>query len=742
MKLEDIRQPVTVLPGVGPAVAKLFAALNVFTVADILTFYPRDYDDRTKLVTLDQFARTPKIHTVAKVTGHAWFGYGRMKTLKISINDGTMGAQLIAFNRQFLEKTLPPGAVVLVTGTFTVKYNELQSTAFEVQKLADSGNVSDYTKGPLPGSGLLPVYPLTEGLNQKTVRKTAAAAVAQYTAGIDDELPASVREKRGLLTKRQAVTLIHTPKTFDDIESARRTLIYEELYHFQYAMAERAYRHKGTLPSANLPAALPAGSAAAPRQGGDTFTEPLSPRQQQLADRLPYTLTPDQAAVIAQMNADIDRGYRERSQLLNGKTPPGTPVTPAFTMSRLLQGDVGSGKTLVAFFACLRAIDWGGQCALMAPTELLARQHAENAARLLEPIGIRIAFLTGKLHSSGRTQLLKALKAGDIDIVIGTHALFSAAVQYKDLQLVIIDEQHRFGVMQRNAIVSKGIQASSADNPAVYFSPHLLMMSATPIPQTLALTAFGDLDISTIRTMPQGRQPVTTYLVREGHEQNAYEAVRKELRAGHQAYFVYPAIDSDSTLRSQSLKAAEDMYRRLSEQVFPEYTCVLVHSKVELEQQHQALTAFRNGSIQILVATTVVEVGVDVPNATCMVIEHADRFGLAQLHQLRGRVGRGKDRSYCFLIYSRQITETGIARMKALRQNTDGFVIAEEDLKLRGPGELTGTIQAGNLTLGIADLQRDYNVLLQARTDAFDTFRNTMQHMPQDGACAGDAASV
>jgi ATP-dependent DNA helicase RecG len=404
-----------------------------------------------------------------------------------------------------------------------------------------------------------------------------------------------------------------------------------------------------------------------------------------------------------EMDADLDRGYRERAALLKniaeGKYTE--QQKPVFTMARLLQGDVGSGKTLVAFFVCLRVIDWKGQCAIMAPTELLARQHAETAARLLEPLGIRAAFLTGNIKASGRSQLLKQLRDGNVDIVIGTHALFSQQVQYNDLQLAVIDEQHRFGVLQRQAIIEKGRRIEGTSS----YTLHLLMMSATPIPQTLALTVFGDLDVSVLRSMPQGRKPVTTYLVAEGHEPNAYEAVRKELQAGHQAYFVYPAIEADdrtyggtgesgtetaeqyTAAQHTAPKSAEEMFAYLSQQVYPEFKCALIHSRVGEDEQVHTLDAFREGKIQVLAATTVIEVGVDVPNATCIVIEQADRFGLAQLHQLRGRVGRGNIQSYCFLIYSKNITETGIQRMKSLRESTDGFFIAEQDLKLRGPAK-------------------------------------------------------
>ena len=353
----------------------------------------------------------------------------------------------------------------------------------------------------------------------------------------------------------------------------------------------------------------------------------------------------------------------------------------------------------------------------MAPTEILARQHAESAASLLEPLGITTAFLTGNVKAAGRAALLKQLKNGSVNILIGTHALFSQGVVYDDLQLAVIDEQHRFGVVQRQAIIDKG-RKSEGEN-AMTFEPHLLMMSATPIPQTLALTAFGDLDVSVIKTMPAGRKPVQTYLVREGNERNAYEAVRKQLAAGMQAYFVYPAIEGDT---AAGVKSAEEAFTRLSKKVFPEYKCALLHSKIDDEAQIEILRDFRAGKINVIAATTVIEVGVDVPNANCIVIEEADRFGLAQLHQLRGRVGRGSGQSYCFLIYGKNLSASGIERMKVLRQNTDGFIIAEEDLKLRGPGEIAGTAQSGNLTLGIADIARDRELLFEAREDAFKAF--------------------
>jgi ATP-dependent DNA helicase RecG len=432
--------------------------------------------------------------------------------------------------------------------------------------------------------------------------------------------------------------------------------------------------------------------------------------QRRLLERLPFSLTPGQEAAVKEINSDMDG---------------------PFPMARLLQGDVGSGKTLVSFLAALKAVEAGGQAALMAPTELLARQHAENAARLLEPLGIRLAFLTGNIKAAGRAQLLRALAAGEIDVAAGTHALFSRDVAYNNLTLVVVDEQHRFGVLQRQAIMAKG----SIDGSP----PDLLMMSATPIPRSLALTVFGDLDVSVIRDMPPGRKPVKTHLAKESNETKVYEFVRRELEAGRQAYFVYPLIEGGD---ENDLKDAVSMAERLSKEIFPKFPLKLLHSKVDEEEKRLTMEAFRRGDIMILAATSVVEVGVDVPNASCMVVEHAERFGLSALHQLRGRVGRGQDQAYCFLIYSDQDEEQsrfakfrkqGIKaqdlseeerspegkRLMVMLENTDGFVIAEKDLLFRGPGQISGLEQSGYLKLGIADPVRDAAELARARADAF-----------------------
>ena len=720
MKLKDIKTPISSIHGIGPQQEKFLAKLNIFTVSDLLSFYPKSYDDRTEKISISDFEKHKKVHAICAVQAHQWFGYGKMKTLKLIINDGTGSASLICFNRNFYEKSLPVGSIICVTGTFEVKFGQIQSTSFEITKLSDSASLSDFKNTPLPDSAVLPVYKLTEGLTQKNIRKAVSNAIFQYAKLLENELPEEIIIKRHLLQKKDAIKAIHNPISLKNAEDARYSLIFEELFNFQSVILERTFKHKGFIPQLSIDYSSDSSENNRIKNNFDLneFEKNLSPLQKKLIERLPFKLTEDQMFAIFQMNNEIDRGYKERSKILSDNIVLKQP----FTMSRLLQGDVGSGKTLVSFFVALRVINWKGQCALMAPTEILAKQHAENAANLLSPLGIKIAYLTGNVKQKGRNMLLSELKNGNIDFIIGTHALFSKQIIYNDLQLAIIDEQHRFGVVQRESIIAKGRTVSDKN---INLEPHLLMMSATPIPQSLALTVFGDLDISVIKSMPEGRLPVKTHLIKEENEWKAFEAVRSELKRGHQAYFVYPAIDSEDF--NTELKSAEIEFQKLKNEIFSEFKCGLIHSKLPQEEQEETLKKFSNNQIQVLLATTVIEVGLDVPSATCIVIEQADRFGLAQLHQLRGRVGRGKLQSYCFLIYSDKITKTGIERMKILYETTDGFIIANNDLKLRGPGEITGTVQAGLLSLGLSDIVRDKEILLKTREDAIIFMQNKLE---------------
>ena len=701
MLIGEIQTPVSNLYGAGKTTVEQLNRLGVSTVGDLLRLWPRAWEDRSRYNTLSEWNTFHKLNVPVTVMDQQWFGYGRMKTLKLIVCDseGTRG-ELACFNRPFLEKSFPEGTKALVYGSFSVKYGAIQSSSFDIEQYDTAER------------RVLPVYPLTQGLTQTKLRKLIEQALNSYARGIDSELPTDVLNKYGYPDKRTVLFAMHRPASMQEAENARTALIFEEFFLYEAAVGMRALERRGVLPrtpgakgqGSVLPAQTADGDSQAAEDGQATAVqagasegavqsvEPLqytySPLQKELLSRLPFTLTADQQTVTAEINADLD-----------GTAPA----------ARLIQGDVGSGKTLVAFLACLKVIEGGGQAALMAPTELLARQHADNAAKLLEPLGVRLAFLTGNLKAAGRSQLLQQLAAGNIDLIIGTHALFSAQTLYKNLRMVVIDEQHRFGVLQRSAIIQKGIDSGKK-------APHFLMMSATPIPRTLALSMFGDLDISVIKTMPPGRKPVITYVAPESKAEKVYYFIGQDILAGKQAYFVYPIIEDSETL---SLKSAEDMFAELSRD-FPHHRLALLHSKVPEDEARAIMQEFRSGAIHILVATSVIEVGVDVPNATCMVIEHADRFGLSALHQLRGRIGRGSDQSYCFLLYGKNITETGMARLKVMASTTDGFVIAEEDLKLRGPGDIGGIEQSGYCGFELADPIRDFALLEKARIAAFE----------------------
>jgi ATP-dependent DNA helicase RecG len=582
-----------------------------------------------------------------------------MKTLKVYIEDESAQAALLCFNRPWLDKQLITGQKYRIFGRFYYKYGELQSASFDIEGI-DSRNSFNR---------ILPVYPLSSGITQTMIRRLVSRALEKYAEDIDDELPAEIIERDGLMQKSRALKEIHFPSSAKELELAKKTLIYEELFYLEIMVGKRTIERKGF--KKNIV---------------KTAFDEISLLQKKLLERLPFPLTNGQKAAVAQINSDMSSGM---------------------PMARLLQGDVGSGKTLVSFLSALKAVENGGQAAVMAPTELLARQHAENAARLLEPLGLKIAFLTANIKAHGRKTLLKNLSTGEVDIIVGTHALFSKDVEYRNLKLVVIDEQHRFGVTQRSLIMTKGEH------------PDLLMMSATPIPRTLALTVFGDMDVSLIRDMPPGRKQVKTHLAKESNEQKVYSFINKELEQGRQAYFVYPLIDG-----GEDIKDVISMSQRLAQEVFPKYKTALIHSKLPEEEKRQTMDDFRKGNIKILAATSVVEVGVDVPNAACMVIEHAERFGLSALHQLRGRVGRGNEQSYCFLVYSDDLGEEGKTRLKIMLENSDGFIIAEEDLKMRGPGQIAGTEQSGYLVLGLANPVRDIEELERARKDAFGILEN------------------
>jgi ATP-dependent DNA helicase RecG len=663
MLLGELQQSVSHIKGVGSRIQGVLEKLNIKTIAELLYHYPRDYIDRTSLCSLNESLQKKTATCYVKVIDHDFIGQGKNMTLKVYVEDSSTKAALLCFGRNFLINTFKKGTGFLITGQFHYRYGEIQISNFDYQELPDPS---------CPYIKILPVYPLTAGIGQayyRTIVKNAFDTLRSQNLldKIQNEIPQAIIQKNNFLNLNQAILNIHFPESFPLIEKARAVLSYTELFYLLLILRRKSLKK---------------------RMQRKTRESISFQYQDALLKRLPFSLTRDQEKVLKEIEGDL---------------------FSSCTMARLLQGDVGCGKTLVAFVSALSVIESGDQVAFMAPTELLAVQHSENAARLLEPLGMKVALLTGSVTGSQRELLLKSLSQGDIDILIGTHALFSEDVIYRSLGLVIVDEQHRFGVLQRLSLAEKGL------------SPDILLMTATPIPRTLALTVFGDMDISTIVTMPAGRKSVRTHLTSEGNEQRVYERVRRELDAGRQAYFIYPLIEESAKL---DIKHAEGMYKYLCKKVFPDKKLVLIHSRIDEEKKRKRMTQFSGGEVDILVATSVVEVGVDIPNAACMVIEHAERFGLSALHQLRGRVGRGKHQSYAFLIYGKKLTDNGIKRLKIMKETSDGFAIAEEDLKIRGPGELLGLRQSGYLRLKIADFGRDLKLLLKAKADVDEILKN------------------
>ncbi len=653
MYADELKQKVTQLKGIGKETAKALSGIDINNVADLLKHIPRAYENRKDLVSLSEY-RKGAVNTIAEIIDQDYIGFGPKRTLKVYLKDESGIATLLCFGRNFLSQKLIPGKKFYLYATFEYKFQELQASAFEVEELSDN---------PVNFNKIVPIYPLSGKLNQGVLRRAISEAMDELARYTKNQLPEYLIQKYNFISRNRALRNIHFPESMEILKEAEKLLRYEELFYLQLTVGRK------TKQSRNIP--RPANKHQYNLQG-------------QLIKNLPFSLTPDQIKVLAEIKTDME-----------SQSP----------MARLLQGDVGSGKTLVAFIAALGIIESGGQAAFMAPTELLARQHAENAAKLLEPLGVRLAFLSGNVKNSQRKPLLEALKNGEIDLIIGTHALFTGNVEFRNLQFVIVDEQHKFGVLQRLALLNKGD------------TPDLLLMTATPIPRTLTLTLFGDMDVSIIKTMPKGRKIVVTHLSAIDNEIKVYQAVRAEIERGHQAYFVYPRIqDNDS---ASDLKDAEGMYEYLQKKIFPDFRLGLIHSKLPEEEKIRTMDHFSSGRTNILVSTSVVEVGVDIPNATCMVIEHAEHFGLSGLHQLRGRVGRGTAQSYAFLVYTKELSDIGKMRLKTMMNFSDGFSISEEDLKLRGPGELAGSRQSGFLNLTYADLIRDIKILEDARHDAF-----------------------
>ena len=643
-KLSD---PVTILRGVGPAKAKQFEALNIFTLGDLLCHFPRGYEDRTKLLQVAQLEVDRPACFRAMVmnpprTNHIRKG---LDLTKVQVADHTGRLSLTFFNSKYAVEHLEYGKEYIFYGCLTGDYAGYGMTnpIFE-----------DIDSAAVTTRRVMPIYPLTAGLTNAAVLK----AVRQALSICDpprEVLPAAIRQRYGILGAEEAYRIIHEPRTMEEAAQARKRMIFEEFFVFSAGLS--------------LMRAARAEKKTAPYENTD-----LSP----FYHSLPFTLTGAQQRAIGEILADLQKGA---------------------PMNRLVQGDVGSGKTMVAAGAAYCAAINGKQSALMAPTEILAEQHFASLSQLFAPMGITVALLTGSMTPKEKKQVREGLENGSVQIAVGTHALISESTVFQDLGLVITDEQHRFGVGQRSRLSAKGTD------------PHLLVMSATPIPRTLALLMYGDLEVSILDELPPGREAVDTFLVGESYRPRINAFIRKQVAEGHQCFVVCPAVEENDGL---DIKSATVWAETLQQTVFPDLRIALLHGQMKGAEKEAAMAAFARQEADVLVATTVIEVGVDVPNATLMVIEDADRFGLSQLHQLRGRVGRGKAKSYCILTTHNRNPDT-IQRLKALCKTTDGFKIAEEDLKLRGPGDFFGSRQSGLPAFHMADLSFDLEILKQAQ---------------------------
>ena len=652
--------------------------MGLRTIEDLLYRFPIRYEDRGTFQTIA--ALRPGV--TASVIGDV-VGCGirptrrpRFKIFELVVRDRTGALRAIWFNQPFLNDVFKPHQRVILYGKLELSSHglQLQNPQYEVlpqpaSDQADAGDAALHDDDTLHTGRIVPIYEKTGTVTTKMQRVLVHHALAQLPDVLPDPLPADLRTRHHLVDRRTALGDAHFPPeraSLDELNAfrspAQRRLIFEEFFLFQCGLVLRKRR---------------ASAEMKPRPV--IITDEMRESARKV---LPFRLTGDQKKVIAEIVGDMKRPH---------------------PMNRLLQGDVGSGKTIVALMAALVAMENGFQVAFMAPTEILAEQHYINIRRLLESSRFRMALLTGTTPAKKRRETQAELAGGSLHLVVGTHALVEEPVEFRELGLAIIDEQHRFGVMQRAALRAKGMH------------PDILVMTATPIPRTLALTTYGDLDVSVMREMPPGRKPIKTIAKPESRRDEIYEFMRKELDLGRQAYVIYPLVEESAKV---DLRAATEMADHLQQDVFPAYRVALLHGRMKPDDKDRVMHAFARGEFHILVSTTVVEVGVDVANASVMVVEHAERFGLSQLHQLRGRVGRAAHQSYCILLYQAPLSDSGRERLKALTDTTDGFEIAERDLALRGPGDFFGTRQSGMPTLRVGDLLRDHQLMEEARREA------------------------
>ncbi len=668
--------------GIGPRLAEVLAAKGIATVDDLLHYLPFRYEDRLNPRSVAELRAGEMATVIAEVRNSGLFRTRRAPIFQLTVGQGRTKLKCLWFNAAYLQDRFQAGQMVALYGKVEADRDghlQIMQPQFEILgDMNEEGGADEAEKraaASLEIGRIVPIYESTgQGkLTPRWFRRIIRWALDNLNPDLADPIPTAVREHLGLVSVREGLWKVHWPdagESFSDLQSSRTAahirMIFDELFFIELGLELKRREQKA--------------------QTGIAFQLDTKVREA-IKKILPFHPTAAQKRVLKEIATDMQQRH---------------------PMRRLLQGDVGSGKTIVAFQAAIIAIENGYQVALMAPTEILAQQHYFSARQILERAGCRIVLLTGSLEQERKRDVRRHIAQGNANLVIGTHALIQNRVEFEKLGLVVVDEQHRFGVMQRLKLMKKADEASDPE-------PDVLVMTATPIPRTLALTLYGDLDVSVLDELPPGRTPVITRSVPDERAPEVWDFVRKQVAAGHQAYVVYPVIEENE---ERELKAAEQMYRQLREKIFPELHVGLLHGRLDADKKEHVMREFQQGKIEILVATTVIEVGVDVPNATVMVIEHADRFGLAQLHQLRGRIGRGAAKSYCVLMRGGKVSEEGERRLEAMVRWHDGFQIAELDLELRGPGEFFGTKQAGIPSFRVADLLRDRELLEAAKREA------------------------